>query len=416
MRMQYADGSSFPRSGYISHAERLGADGALSRYHIRIVPWLWLTAQRTDCRVFQEKTVLQIIEAVFGVYAPRAHWQLAEGVESFMASAPVRSYCVQYCESDYAFVTRLLAEEGIGFCFVEQPDASEGNELGDAPCHSLLLFATNDALPEDAVSAQALGGTGVRFHQAGSQEAQDAVTAFGARRILQAAVSTASSWSYQAKGSVSTSLPTNQDFGSKNAPHLESYDTPGASFANEAFSDRGRADRYVRLSREAVEARNKEFFGSGSVRSFRPGYRFVLTGSPLDREAQLRGESNDPSAANASRHFLLFSVQHAGINNLPTGVTETAGAMGDVVTALVKTGADATLLEQARARGYANHFSTGRVAVPWRPALDDDTGIHLNPRPTVFGTQTALVVGDAGERQGKVIVTFAMRGASLTIC
>jgi type VI secretion system secreted protein VgrG len=393
-----SDGSNFPRSGYISQIERLGTNGALCRYRARIVPWLWLASTRSDCRVFQEKTVLQIIEAVFGVYAPRTHWQLAEGVESFMAAAPVRSYCVQYRESDYAFVTRLLAEEGIGFCFVEQPDASGGNELGDAPCHSLLLFATNDALPEDAVSAHALGGTGVRFHQAGSQESQDAVTAFGARRILQAALSTASSWGYGAKASVSASLPTNQDFGSKNAPHLESYDTPGASFANEAFSDSGSADRYVRLSREAVEARNKQFAGSGSVRSFRPGHRFVLTNSPLDREAQLRGESADPSTADASRHFLLLSVQHAGINNLPKGVTETASSMGDVVVALTQTGADSTLLQQARARGYANHFSAQRVVVPWRPALDDDTGIRLNPRPTVSGVQSAIVVGATGER------------------
>ena len=337
-----------------------------------------------------------------------------------MEGLPPRSYCVQYRETDYAFISRLLAEEGLGFCFVEQAaggDHDNGNSfdntLGDAPCHSLLLFATNEPLPEDAVSAHALGGTGVRFHQAGSQEAQDAVTAFGARRILQAAVSTALSWSFEGKHCVTASLPTAQDFGSKNAPQLESYDTPGAAFARSAFSDSAAAERTLRLSREALEARNKQFFGSGSVRSFRPGHRFVLANSPLDKEAQLRGESLDASAANASRHFFLLGVQHAGVNNLPKGVSETATAMGDMVTALLMPSAQRNesehtqdqggqdvlgpLLEEARARGYANHFSAQRVMVPWRPVLEDDNGILLNPRPTVSGVQTAIVVGAQGE-------------------
>ena len=353
-----SDGSDFPRTGYISRAERLGADGSLSRYRIRLVPWLWLATQRSDCRVFQDKTTLQIVESVFGVYAPRAHWQLAEGVESFMEGVPPRSYCVQYRETDYAFISRLLAEEGLGFCFVEQSaggDHDNGNSfdntLGDAPCHSLLLFATNEPLPEDAVSAHALGGTGVRFHQADSQEAQDAVTAFGARRILQAAVSTALSWSFEGKHCVTASLPTAQDFGSKNAPQLESYDTPGAAFARSAFSDSAAAERTLRLSREALEARNKHFAGSASVRSFRPGHRFVLSNSPLDSEALLRGESVDASAANASRHFFLLGVQHAGVNNLPKGVSETATAMGDMVTALLMPSAQRNESEHTQDQG-----------------------------------------------------------------
>jgi type VI secretion system secreted protein VgrG len=384
-----SDGSDFPRSGYISRAERLGADGALSRYRIRIVPWLWLATQRTDCRVFQEKSVLQIVESVFSAYAPRAHWQFAEGVESFMEAAPLRSYCVQYRESDYAFVARLLTEEGLGYCFAEQADV----ELSDQPCHSLLIFANTDALPEDTVSAHALGGAGVRFHKAGSQESQDAVTAFGAQRILQAAVSATLSWDYKGKRSVSVSVPTDQDFGSKNAPQLETYDVPGAY----AFADSSAAERYTGLAREALEARNKHFAGSASVRSFRPGHRFVLSSSPLDKEAMLRNESIDPSAANASRHFFLLGVQHAGINNLPTGVTETATSMGDVASALGRSEAHNSLLEQARKRGYANHFTAQRVVVPWRPALIDDHGIRLNPRPTVAGVQSAIVVGAESE-------------------
>lgn len=387
-----SDGSDFARSGYVAKAERLAADGALARYRLRVVPWLWLATQRSDCRVFQEKTVLEIVDAVFAAYLPRAHWQLAEGVESFMADAPARSYCVQYRESDFNFITRLLAEEGLGYCFVEREDDNgKPLELGQEAAHSLLIFSANERLPEDTVSAHSLGGRGVRFHRAASQEDQDAITAFGGERKLAATITTALSWDYKGKASITASAPTTHAFGSANAPQLESYELPGAY----AFASGAVAERYVRLEQEAREARYKRFVGTGSVRSFRPGHRFVLADSPLDAQADLRDEAPDPSAANASRHFLLLTVQHAGINNLPRNLGQAASALGEVDAALPA--ASATLLAGARARGYANHFEAQRVAVQWRPALQDEVGMPLNPRPTAPGMQTAIVVGPDGE-------------------
>jgi len=389
-----SDGSSFARSGYISRAQRLGADGALTRYQLTLMPWLWQATLRSDCRVFQEKRVLEIIEAVFAPYAPRAAWQLAEGVESFMASAPIRSYCVQYRESDYAFVSRLLAEEGLGFCFAA---SAESGPLSDTPCHSLLIFSTNTRLPEDVCSAHALGGVGIRFHRAAPQEDQDAVTALGARRVLQAAISTSLSWDYQCKRNVAASLPTDQRFGGPRAPLLEDYDVPGAY----AFADEGTALRYIRLAREASEARNKTFMGKGTVRSFMAGHRFVLSNSPLDAEAGLRGESSSAEDRNASRHFMLQALWHGGINNLPRDLDESARQLSRLMHATwgdtVALDDRAGLVEQARHRGYANAFSAQRVHVPWRPALFDATGLRLNPRPTVSGVQTAIVVGPQGE-------------------
>ncbi|MET1490625.1 type VI secretion system Vgr family protein [Uliginosibacterium paludis] len=392
--VRLADGSAHARSGYIAQARRLGADGALTRYQVSLVPWLWLLTQRTDCRVFQDKTVLEIVETVFAAYAPRAAWQLAEGVERFLSEAPhegKRSYCVQYRESDYAFISRLMAEEGLGYCFIP----ADAEEPGQAPLHQLLIFSQNDALPEDPSSASASGGTGIRFHRAASQEAQDAITALGARRVLQAAVITTLSWDYSQKRNVVTSLPTSQQFGSANAPHIEDYDAPGAgAFANEAA-----ARHALRIAREAIEARNKVFAGTSSVRSFTAGARFVLANSPLDLESRLRGETGAADSAANSRHFLLTEVRHAGINNLPRDLDDTARVLEQLIQTAENgnTTDTAPLVRQARSRGYANHFAAQRVYVPWRPALIDDTGIRINPRPTALGPQTAIVVGANGE-------------------
>lgn len=414
--LRLSDGSSFTRSGYVIEARHLGADGALSRYHLCLVPWLWQTTQSTHSRVFQEKSVLDIVQAVLAPYAPRALWKLAEGVESFMEEAPVRSLCVQYCETDYAFISRLLAEEGLGFCFVPaDADGNSDTSLGNTPAWQMLIFSNNDSLPEDTLSAAALGGAGIRFHRADSQEEQDAVTALGGRRILQSAISTALSWDYKTRRSVSTSLPTAEKFGSENAPRIEDYDVPGPY----AFAGEASASRYIGLQRQAIEARNKCFMGTGSVRSFSAGHHFILSNSPLDDEAQWRGETQSAEDRNASRHFLLTDVQHAGLNNLPADHEKAAQALRDLLEYSWNSGGDfalpgiapedaAGMIAQAQARGYANHFACQRLYVPWRPALTDATGVRLNPRPTAPGSQTALVVGAGGEDSGELIHTDAL--------
>ncbi|WP_345532315.1 type VI secretion system Vgr family protein [Viridibacterium curvum] len=91
----------------------------------------------------------------------------------------------------------------------------------------------------------------------------------------------------------------------------------------------------------------------------------------------------------------MLGVQVVGINNLPKTLASAAGALGDVATALPA--APASLIAGAKARGYANQFDAQRVAVPWRPALEDETGLRINPRPTAPGVQTAIVVGPEGE-------------------
>lgn len=418
IRQRLADGSLSRRSGQIIAARSLGQDGALTRYQFSIAPWAHALTQRRDSRVFQEQSVLQIIETVFSAYAPLAAWRLADGVESFMRDAPVRSYCVQYRETDYAFVSRLLAEEGLGFCFVEAQEEAEGKAGSEQAGHEWLIFADTATLPEDYSNAQGRlrpDGAGIRFHRAASQESHDAVTALGAQRVLQASVCAALSWDYKRKQVIAQQLEGSLGHHNDALPALIAHDIPGAY----AFADEAGALRALRITREAVEARNKQFLGAGSVRSFRAGHRFVLADSPL----LAHGEATQAQAA----HFLLTAVLHAGLNNLPRPAQEAARHLDQALAALLGVCADteaatgfatevatdvahgptpprwlqdntvSALLAQARERGYANAFGAQRVQVPWRAVLLDETGRRLNTRPTAPGVQTATVTGPEGE-------------------
>jgi type VI secretion system VgrG family protein len=380
------DGSRAERTGLVRAAFKQGSDGGFARYRLTMVPWSWLLTQVRNNRVFQDKTVVQIVEQVFAAHAAFAAWQWGEEVAGYLEAVRLRSYCVQYGETDYAFVSRLLAEEGIGWCIDEDATAPAG--------HRMRLFADSARFPDDPQSAAA----GIRFHRADSQEDTDAITALGARRRLGLGVGTALSYDYKAKRSVAASLPSRQRPGGPNAPVLEDYDDAGLY----AFADRREAEHRLAQLLEAREADFKAFLGRGTVRSFRPGQGFTLTGSPLDALADEAG--NDPEA----RRFALRELTHVGINNLSgEAIASTAerlraelspqAAPAEPDIAHAPDRLDDALVNLAAERGYGNAFVSQRLTVPWRPVLADGTGARINPRPTAPGPMTALVVGPQGE-------------------
>ena len=126
--------------GYISRFAYIGSEKSDSDnliYHVYeavLRPWLWFLNRKSDCRIFQELTVEDIVNDVISIY-PNANieWQLHESHET-------RTYCVQYRESDFNFVSRLLEDEGIFYYFKHEDgdhvmvvsDSANGyEEIGD---------------------------------------------------------------------------------------------------------------------------------------------------------------------------------------------------------------------------------------------------------------------------------------------
>jgi len=105
---------------------RLGG-GPRHQYRMRLVPTMWLLRRRKNSRIFQNLTVVDVIKAVLDAARVPHRWQTT-------TTFTKRAYCLQYEETDYAFVRRLCAEEGIYFYF-EQPagllDQATGG-LGEA--------------------------------------------------------------------------------------------------------------------------------------------------------------------------------------------------------------------------------------------------------------------------------------------
>jgi type VI secretion system secreted protein VgrG len=97
---------------------------------LRIVPRAARLRLRRTSRIFQDMTTREIVEEVLAVSRVLNRWELASPL-------PKRTYCVQYDETDYDFVARLCADDGIFFSF--------DHPLGDAGTEEVLVFADTAA-------------------------------------------------------------------------------------------------------------------------------------------------------------------------------------------------------------------------------------------------------------------------------
>ncbi|UQA61372.1 type VI secretion system Vgr family protein [Polyangium aurulentum] len=109
-------------TGVCSYMEQVQAEPTgLSTYYLRIVPKLWLLTQRRGNRIYQHLSIPDIIDKLLGEWDIRPIWQIDRG------AYPKLEFKVQYGESDYAFMSRLLEEAGIAFVFPDND--AKGSEL-----------------------------------------------------------------------------------------------------------------------------------------------------------------------------------------------------------------------------------------------------------------------------------------------
>jgi type VI secretion system secreted protein VgrG len=115
-------------TGMCSYLEQTQPEAAgVSTYFLRLVPTLWMLTQRRNYRVYQHLSIPDIVDKLLGEWGVDHAWEIDRG------QYPKLEYKIQYGETDYAFVSRLVEEAGIAFYF---PD--------EGACGSKLTF--NDQL------------------------------------------------------------------------------------------------------------------------------------------------------------------------------------------------------------------------------------------------------------------------------
>lgn len=338
LRLLQADGSRRAWHAYVLEAAGLGADGGLAAYRFRLGSWLDFLRLRRDSFVFQDKTALQIVEEVFADL-PCANWRVA-----VTDTLRTRSLCIQYRESDFDFVTRLLAEEGLSYHFEHADSVNLAN--GGAKAGHCLVIQDGTAA-RDSIGAVRFAGNrdtaerGVRV---------DTITRFAAAAAARTNAIARGSWDYQRVAGVSAS--DDSASAAPNVPRLEHYDGSGAY----RYESGDHAARAARLALQAHEQQMRRFEAQGQVRAMLPGRSFVLV-----------------EHASLDDAYLVLGVEHDIVNNLGSRASR-------------------VMADPALEHGiYRNRLQAQPADVPVLP--------HAARRPTAPGLQTAVVVGLDGEAQ-----------------
>ncbi|MBY5927599.1 type VI secretion system tip protein VgrG [Halomonas sp. DP8Y7-3] len=378
LEIRQADGSYRQLSGLVESAALLGEDGGVFYYQLELVPWLAMLSLGRDSRIFQDKTVVEIIEAVFDGH------DVAKGGYRFdlRRDYPARSYCVQYRESDYHFVNRLMEQEGLFYYFEHHPftNASSDSASGAGEVSHRLVI-TDDVMTCPAVAPQT-----IRFHRQAATETEDAITQWGGKRVQQPTRVSLATFDYKhPRRDTSNTQHTIRAQG--NLPANEVYDFPGEYY----YADHGRGERLGVNRLEALESRAKRFFGAGGARQLQVGGHFTLT----QHHQHDRGDASE-------REFLVLALNLYAENALPVSAhlsTLPGSLQQELTDARRAHGLDHAIDGQSLHQGDYQRAGTGHFLVdfeaqrrllPYRSTLD-------HPRPIVGGPQTAIVVGPEGE-------------------
>ena len=111
LQIQLSNGSFQYVNGIVGRFTQAGRDDRFVTYLAELHPWLWMLTMSADCRIFQNKTSLDIVKQVF------SNLGFSDFSDKTTAALTAREYCVQYRETAFAFVSRLLEEEGISYYF-----------------------------------------------------------------------------------------------------------------------------------------------------------------------------------------------------------------------------------------------------------------------------------------------------------
>ena len=166
IELDYINGGTRYINAFVTEFVQVGIIGDLFHYQAVLRPWPWFLTRTSDCRIYQHLDTPAIIQAIFG----------DNGFSDFemrlSASYRTREYCVQFRESDFNFISRLMEEDGIYYFFTHK-----------AGKHTMVLcdnYASHTPLS---------GGSSVLPFQprpgAGGQRAQEIVNNWRIRKAVQ---------------------------------------------------------------------------------------------------------------------------------------------------------------------------------------------------------------------------------------
>ena len=250
---QRVDGETRHFNGFVSRFSQSGTHDDLFVYQATLRPWFWFLTRTADCRIFQNQKVPDIIKEVFRELG------FTDFEESLSGNYRQWDYCVQYRESDFTFISRLMEQEGIYYYFKHE----NGN-------HVLVL--------SDSISAHDTtpGYEDVPYYppQQGSQRERDHIFEWTLTQEVQTGMFALNDFDFtkpKANLQAKSSIPRPHE-----QSEYEMYDYPGE------YVESSEGDSYARIRIEELQAQQELVHGQGNAGGLACGYLFKLSNHGRD--------------------------------------------------------------------------------------------------------------------------------------
>ncbi|MHC8720496.1 type VI secretion system Vgr family protein [Salmonella enterica] len=260
-------------SGLVTAARVVGHEGRSVTYELRMEPWLKLLTHTSDYKAFQNKTVVDILDEVLAEYPYPVEKRLVE-------SYPVRTWQVQYGETDFDFLQRLMQEWGIYWWFEHSEDS-----------HTLVLadaISTHHACPDSPE---------VEWHQKGLKLDKAFIHTIIANESLRTGQWVLDDFDFKKPRSrLANTVANPRETGHASYEH---YEWPGDYF------DKGEGEMLTRIRMEAQRSPGSRVHGAGNIRTLMTGYTFALMNHPT-------AELNQEYLLAQTTLFVQDNAQHSG--------------------------------------------------------------------------------------------------------
>ncbi|HEU5072953.1 MAG TPA: type VI secretion system tip protein TssI/VgrG, partial [Polyangiaceae bacterium] len=237
-------------TGLVRRFVQVGSLGRYVRYRATLAPWLWLMSRRNNCRIFQNKTVPDVIKAMFREQG------FSDFEDALTGEYRTWEYLVQYRESDFNFVSRVMEQEGIYYYFTH----ADGR-------HVLVL--------SDSYSAHkpVSGYETVPFiAERQDHVVDDRIDSWHLAREITSGAFAAADYDFQApKAKLASTLKPGSEY---TGGDYEIFDYPGE------FANTKEADDQVKLRLQAELAQHDVVSGEGNVRGLHAGALMSLADFP----------------------------------------------------------------------------------------------------------------------------------------
>ncbi|OIW53506.1 type VI secretion protein Vgr, partial [Salmonella enterica subsp. enterica serovar Oranienburg] len=251
----------------------VGHEGRSVTYELRMEPWVKLLTHTSDYKAFQNKTVVDILDEVLAEYPYPVEKRLVE-------SYPVRTWQVQYGETDFDFLQRLMQEWGIYWWFEHSEDS-----------HTLVLadaISTHHACPDSPE---------VEWHQKGLKLDKAFIHTIIANESLRTGQWVLDDFDFKKPRSrLANTVANPRETGHASYEH---YEWPGDYF------DKGEGEMLTRIRMEAQRSPGSRVHGAGNIRTLMTGYTFALMNHPT-------AELNQEYLLAQTTLFVQDNAQHSG--------------------------------------------------------------------------------------------------------